>query len=267
MIGEPRARYREDPVRMLRAVRLAAKLGLIIDPAARTPIREMAGLLENVPAARLFDEMLKLLTSGHSVKCITQLRDEGLHHGLLPLLDVILEQPMGEKFVMLALANTDDRIRRSKGVSPGFLFATLLWHEVLAHWEKLKAKGESKIPALYQAMDTVLDVQGEKLAITRRIAGDIKDIWALQPRFEARAGKRPYGLLEQPRFRAGYDFLVLRAESGEIDKELADWWTRFQEADGEERARMLLPEQAGDKKRRRRRKKPASDSVDRNSPT
>jgi tRNA nucleotidyltransferase/poly(A) polymerase len=169
MIGEPRARYREDPVRMLRAARLAAKLGLIIDPEAKKPIREMAVLLENVPAARLFDEMLKLLTCGHSVKCITQLRDEGLHHGLLPLLDVILEQPMGEKFVMLALANTDERVRQGKGISPGFLFATLLWHEVLAHWEKLKAKGESKIPALYQAMDTVLDVQAEKLAITRRI--------------------------------------------------------------------------------------------------
>lgn len=265
MIGEPRARYREDPVRMLRAVRLAAKLGLIIDPAASKPIREMAGLLENIPAARLFDEMLKLLTSGHAVKCITQLRDEGLHHGLLPLLDVILEQPMGEKFVMLSLANTDDRIRQGKGISPGFLFATLLWHEVLAHWEKLKAKGEAKIPALYQAMDTVLDVQGEKLAITRRIAGDIKDIWALQPRFESRAGKRPYALLEQPRFRAGYDFLLLRAESGEIDLEVAEWWTNFQNANGEERSEMLMPEQAADKKRRRRRKKPAGSDVDRNS--
>ena len=264
MIGEPRARYREDPVRMLRAVRLAAKLGLIIDPAASKPIREMAGLLENIPAARLFDEMLKLLTSGHAVKCITQLRDEGLHHGLLPLLDVILEQPMGEKFVMLSLANTDDRIRQGKGISPGFLFATLLWHEVLAHWEKLKAKGEAKIPALYQAMDTVLDVQGEKLAITRRIAGDIKDIWALQPRFESRAGKRPYALLEQPRFRAGYDFLLLRAESGEIDLEVAEWWTNFQNANGEERSEMLMPEQAADKKRRRRRKKPAGSDVDRN---
>ncbi|MFN4340525.1 MAG: polynucleotide adenylyltransferase PcnB [Azonexus sp.] len=257
MIGEPRARYREDPVRMLRAVRLAAKLGLSIDPEARKPIREMAELLENVPPARLFDEMLKLLTSGHSVKCLTQLRDEGLHHGLLPLLDVILEQPLGEKFVMLSLANTDERVRRGKGTSPGFLFATLLWHEVLAHWEKLKAQGEPKIPALYAAMDAVLDVQGEKLAITRRIAGDIKDIWALQPRFEQRAGKRPYALLEQPRFRAGYDFLVLRAQAGEIDMEIADWWTRFQNADGEKRAAMLLPEQAGDKKRRRRRKKPA----------
>ncbi|MFZ2269808.1 MAG: polynucleotide adenylyltransferase PcnB [Azonexus sp.] len=257
MIGEPRTRYREDPVRMLRAVRLAAKLGLLIDPEAKKPIREMAVLLENVPAARLFDEMLKLLTSGHSVKCITQLRDEGLHHGLLPLLDVILEQPMGEKFVMASLANTDARIRQNKGVSPGFLFATLLWHEVLAHWEKLKTKGDAKFPALYQAMDEVLDVQGEKLAITRRIAGDIKDIWSLQPRFEARAGKRPYALLEQPRFRAGYDFLLLRAESGEVEMELADWWTRFQSVEGDERAEMLQPEQAADKKRRRRRKKPA----------
>ena len=262
MIGEPRARYREDPVRMLRAVRLAAKLGLVIDPEARQPIREMADLLENVPPARLFDEMLKLLTSGHSVKCITQLRDEGLHHGLLPLLDVILEQPMGEKFVMLALANTDDRIRRGKGTSPGFLFATLLWHEVLAHWEKLKAGNGAKIPALYQAMDTVLDVQAEKLAITRRIAGDIKDIWSLQPRFEQRAGKRPYALLEQPRFRAGYDFLLLRAQAGEIAMEVGEWWTRFQNADGDERAAMLLPEQPGDKKRRRRRKKPAGTGSD-----
>ena len=265
MIGEPRARYREDPVRMLRAVRLAAKLGLIIDPAASKPIREMAELLENVPPARLFDEMLKLLTSGHSVNCITRLREEGLHHGLLPLPDVILEQPLGEKFIMLALANTDDRVRAGKGISPGFLFATLLWHEVLAHWEKLKAAGEAKIPALYQAMDTVLDVQGEKLAITRRIAGDIKDIWSLQPRFETRAGKRPYGLLEHPRFRAGYDFLLLRAESGEIDAELGDWWTRFQNGDGATRAAMLLPQQAGDRKRRRRRTNPGAAGVDRNS--
>jgi poly(A) polymerase len=115
-------------------------------------------------------------------------------------------------------------------------------------------------------MDTVLDTQAEKLAITRRIAGDIKDIWALQPRFEARAGKRPYGLLEQPRFRAGYDFLLLRAESGEVDTELGEWWTDFQQANPDERAEMLLPEQAGEKKRRRRRKKPASASADRSNP-
>ncbi len=256
MIGEPKVRYREDPVRMLRAVRLAAKLGLSIDPEARHPIRELASLLENVPAARLFDEMLKLLTSGHAVKCLQQLRAEGLHHGVLPLLDVILDQPLGEKFVMLSLADTDERIRRGKTSSPSFLFATLLWHEVLSVWERIKNGGESPIPALHQAMEEVLNIQGEKLAITRRIATDIKEIWALQPRFEQRSGKRPYGVLEHPRFRAAYDFLCLRAEAGELDQELAQWWTDFQTAEGETRAQMLLPDQGGARKKRRRRKKP-----------
>ena len=255
MIGDPVTRYREDPVRMLRAVRFAAKLGLSIDPAARRPIRELADLLENVPAARIFDEMLKLLMSGHAVACLKQLREEGLHHGLLPLLDIIMEQPHGERFVMLALSKTDDRVRDGKPLSPGYLFATLLWHEVLARWEQIKATGESQIQALYQAMDEVIDVQCEKTALTRRIAGDIKEILALQPRFEQRAGKRPFSLLSQPRFKAGYDFLLLRAEAGEIDRELADWWTHFLHADEEERSAMLMPELA--KKPRRRRRKPA----------
>ena len=259
MIGDPVTRYREDPVRMLRAVRLAAKLDLVIDTAARQPIRELAELIDNVPPSRLFDEMLKLLTSGHAVKCVQRLREEGLHHGLLPLLDVILEQPLGERFVMLALENTDRRVRSGKPISPGFLFATLLWHEALAKWEALKAGGERPIPALFQAMDDVLDVQSDKLAITRRVAGDIKDIWALQPRFEQRTGKRPYGLLEQPRFRAGYDFLLLRAESGEVEQEIADWWSAFAEAEGDERAAMLLPAKPDEtKKRRRRKRKPAA---------
>ena len=266
MIGDPAKRYREDPVRMLRAVRLAAKLDYAIEPATRRPIQELADLIEGVPPSRLFDEMLKLLTSGYAVDCVRRLRDEGLHHGLLPLLDVILDQPMGEKFVMLALANTDDRVRQSKGISPGFLFATLLWHEVLAKWEALKHGGERPIPALFLAMDEVLDVQAEKLAITRRVAGDIKDIWALQPRFEQRSGKRPYGLLEQPRFRAGYDFLLLRAESGEVGQELADWWTAFADADGEGRAALLLPVKPGETKKRRRKRKPAADKAKVDSP-
>jgi len=251
MIGDPRVRYREDPVRMLRAVRLAAKLGLRLDPKVEAPIRDMADLIDNVPAARLFDEMLKLLFSGHAVECIKRLRDQGLHHGLLPLLDVILEQPTGEKFVMHSLANTDSRVRADKPVSPGFLFATLLWHEVLADWESRKKAGELPMPALYVAMDAVLDQQAEKLAITRRIAADIKEIWALQPRFDKRAGRAPLRLLTQPRFRAAWDFLALRAESGEIEAELADWWREFQDASNERREVMLLPDAA--KKRRRSR--------------
>jgi poly(A) polymerase len=251
MIGDPRTRYREDPVRMLRAVRLAAKLGLRLDPKLQAPIRDMADLIDNVPAARVFDEMLKLLFSGHAVDCVRRLREEGLHHGLLPLLDVILEQPLGEKFVMLSLANTDERVRAGKAVSPGFLFATLLWHEVLANWEARKKAGELPMPALYAAMDEVLDQQAEKLAVTRRIVGDIKEIWALQPRFDKRAGRAPLRLLSQPRFRAAWDFLVLRGQSGEIDAELVDWWREFQDASDARREEMLLPDTA--KKRRRSR--------------
>jgi poly(A) polymerase len=142
IIGVPEARYREDPVRMLRVVRFAAKLQFTIDPATQAPIAVMAPLINNVPAARVFDEMLKLLTSGHAMACLQALRKEGLHHGLMPLLDVVLEQPMGEKFITLALANTDERIQQGKRVSPSFLFASLLWHQVLEKWEAYKAAGE-----------------------------------------------------------------------------------------------------------------------------
>ncbi len=153
MIGEPTTRYREDPVRMLRAVRFAAKLGFEIDEATRAPIASLSSLMRHVPAARLFDEMLKLLTSGHSVACITRLRAEGLHHGLLPLLDVILEQPQGERFVMLALSRTDERVRSGKHIAAGFLFATLLWHEVLKRWRKREQHGEHRIPTLVGRAD------------------------------------------------------------------------------------------------------------------
>ncbi len=262
MIGDPRARYREDPVRMLRAVRLAAKLDLRLDPLVQAPIREMAELIENVPVARLFDEMLKLLFSGHAVECLKRLRADGLHHGLLPLLDVILEQPLGEKFVMLALTDTDRRVREGKRTSPGFLFATLLWHEVLANWEARKKNGELPVPAMHAAMDEVLDTQGEKLAITRRIAGDIKDIWLLQPRFEKRGGRTPFRLVEQTRFRAAWDFLSLRAESGEAPQELADWWAAFEQAGNAEREDMLKPDTSPKKRRRRRSGKKSGDDGD-----
>jgi poly(A) polymerase len=256
MIGDPEVRYREDPVRMLRAVRFAASCNLEIEPTTRKPIRSFAPLLQQVPPARLFDEMLKLLLSGHAHECVTRLRKEGLHHGLLPMLDVILEQPMGERFVMSALRNTDDRVTGGKPVSPSFLFAALLWHEVLADWKKTEASGVPRIPALYQAMERVAQVQADKLAIPRRYSTDMKEIWAMQPRLLERSGRRPYRLLEQPRFRAGYDFLLLRCESGEVEAGIGDWWTRFQHADEEERQAMLVNDDAPQKRRRRRRRKP-----------
>jgi poly(A) polymerase len=254
VIGDPRARFREDPVRMLRAVRFAAKLDFQLDPKTRAPIKELAPLMENVPPARLFDEMLKLLFSGHASACLHRLRAEGLHHGLLPLLDVILEQPLGEKFVNLALAQTDARVREDKPVSPAFLFAALLWHEVLAAWRAREKHGERPIPALYAAMDEVLDKQTDKLAIPRRLTATVKEIWSLQPRMEHRSGKRPFLLLDHPRLRAGYDFLALRAESGEAPFELADWWRRFMDASPERRTELLLPPAAGEKRKRRKRR-------------
>lgn len=258
MIGDPETRYREDPVRMLRAVRLSAKLGLKLHPDTEAPIPRMADLLEDVPPARLFDEMLKLFLSGHAIESAHALREHGLHHGLLPMLDVVLEQPMGERFVTLALENTDERVQEDKPVSPAFLFATLLWHEVLATWQQYKAKGEKPLPALMQAMHDVSDVQAEKLAITKRFSIVMKEIWTLQPRFEQRAGQRPFRLLENPRFRAGYDFLLLRCQSGELPMEIAEWWDRFAQADTATREAMLLPNTEPAKKRRRRRKPAAN---------
>lgn len=267
IIGTPEARYREDPVRLLRVVRFAAKLGFTIDPATRAPIEVMAPLINNVPAARVFDEMLKLLMSGHALACVQQLRKEGLHHGLLPLLDVVLEQPLGEKFVTLALAGTDQRVQQGKPVSPGFLFASLLWHQVVEKWHAYQAAGEYPIPALHMAADDVLNTQTEKLALQRKITTDMRDLWAMQPRFERRTGKSPYKLLEHPRLRAGYDFLLLRCESGEIDPEIGNWWTAFIAADGPGREELLAkkPKTEGEKpaakkRRRRSRSKPKDTS-------
>jgi poly(A) polymerase len=241
IIGHPEARYREDPVRMLRLVRFAAKLQFNIDPASSAPIPIMAPLINNVPAARVFDEMLKLLTSGHALACLQQLRKEGLHHGLLPLLDVVLEQPLGIKFVTLALSNTDERVKQGKGVSPGFLFAALLWHQVVEKWRAYEASGEHSIPALHLAADDVLNSQSEKLALQRKIGADMREIWAMQPRFERRTGKAPYKLIEHVRFRASYDFLLLRCASGEIDADIGDWWRHFVDADPTEREKLPPP--------------------------
>jgi poly(A) polymerase len=260
MIGDPKTRYREDPVRMLRAVRLAAKLGLSIDPegAAADPRdgrsdRERAAV---APVRR--DAQAAHLRARRALR--HALREEGLHHGLLPLLDVILDQALGERFVMLALETTDRRVEEGKPISPASSLPPCSGIEVLAKWEPLKASGEPAIPSLFQAMDEVLDVQAEKLAITRRIAGDIKDIWALQPRFEQRSGKRPYGVLQQPRFKAGYDFLLLRVESGESrarGRRLVDGFSARQRRG---RAAMLLPQAPGAAKKARRRRRPTADA-------
>ncbi len=262
MIGEPFTRYREDPVRMLRVARFTAKLGFSVEPKTQQPIRELKDLLHNVPAARLFDEMLKLLLSGKSMACLQELRRQGLHHGLLPMLDVILEQPDDVRFVQAALTATDARVLADRSVSPGFLFAALLWQPVRVRWQAAVARGEHGIPALAGAIESVLDEQAGRLAIQRRFIGDMREIWMMQPRFERRTGRSPHALVAHPRFRAGWDFLMLRCESGEVPAELGEWWHDFSLADAPGRQAMLeraAPSGGAAKKRKRRgrRKGPA----------
>ncbi len=255
IIGDPAARYREDPVRMLRAARLAAKLGFEIDRETREPIRSLKHLLENVPQARLFEEILKLLLSGRAVECIRLLRELELHHGLLPILDAALDDPETGPFAMAALRATDERLAVGKPVSPAFLLAALLWGQVEKYLKQFEAKGQPTIAALHSAMHEALDVQRDSLAIPRRFDATMKELWLLQPRFLQRGGQRPFRLIEHPRFRAAYDFFALRAASANAPQDVATWWERFQEASPDEREEMLVQDEAGPKKKRRRRRK------------
>jgi poly(A) polymerase len=255
MIGDPATRFREDPVRMLRAARFAAKLDFHIDPATRAPIAELAGMLERIPSARLFDEMMKLLMSGHAERGVRQLRAEGLHHGVLPMLDRILDDTPRQRFLHEALHDTDERIRSGHSAAPAFMLACLLWFDMQAARAQLQDAGQTQQTALFEAMDDTLERQREALAFPRRLDGMIKEIWSLQARFEQRSGSRPFRLLEHPRFRAGYDFLLLRARSGDAPEELADWWLRFQDASDAERSGMLVENSGGTAKKRRPRRR------------
>ena len=243
MIGDPAARYREDPVRIIRVVRFAAKLGFEIEAKTRAPIKEMVGLLDNVPASRTFDEMIKLLQTGHALASIEQLKKQGLHRGVFPVLDVALDEAHRhdgrEKFVQLALADTDRRVGEGKPVAPSFMLACMLWHDVLKGWAKLRAKGEPAFPALQQAIDSVFDARIGDISGRGKLAADMREIWMMQPRFERRVGNSVMTLVEQPRFRAGFDFLRLRAEAGEIDPELSSWWEAFSLAHPDERRELL----------------------------
>ena len=243
MIGDPATRYREDPVRIIRVVRFAAKLGFEIEAKTRAPIKEMAALLDNVPASRTFDEMIKLLQTGHALASIEELRKQGLHRGVFPVLDVALDEAHRhdgrEKFVQLALADTDRRVGENKPVAPSFMLACMLWHDVQKGWKQLQTKGEPSFPALQQSIDAVFDARIGDISGRGKLAADMREIWMMQPRFERRSGSSVVALVEQPRFRAGFDFLRLRADAGEADAELATWWEDFSLADADERQRLM----------------------------
>jgi poly(A) polymerase len=256
MIGDPETRYREDPVRIIRVVRFAAKLGFEIEPATRKPIKKMSALLANVPISRLFDEMVKLLQTGHSLRSIDELKKQGLDRGIFPVLDAVLvhdkPQPAREKFVRLALENTDTRVADGRAVVPSFMLACMLWHDVQGRWTTLKSGGEAPFPALQQAVDAVFDARIGDISGRGKLAADMREIWLMQPRFERRTTNSAKALVAQARFRAGYDFLRLRADVGEVAPELADWWEDFHLGDEDEREALLQDLKAQQPPRSRR---------------
>ena len=257
LIGDPEQRYREDPVRMLRAVRFACKLGFAVEPETEKPLFELSHLLGDIAAARLFDELIKLFHAGYGLESFEKLRHYGLFGHLFPDTEACLareDQSFPVTFVSRGLANTDRRIQEDKPVAPFFLFAILLWEPVRRRYEQLVAGDKPENDAIFLAAEEICARQHLRVAIPKRFTLPMREIWYLQPRLNQCEGKRPHRLMTHPRFRAAYDFLMLRAEAGEADQELADWWTRFQDANAEERASMTDGAAKRRRPRRRRRR-------------
>ena len=229
MIGDPAARYREDPVRIIRAVRFSAKLsalGFELEKKTAAPLVKSQELLADVPQSRLFDEMLKLLQTGHALASIEQLKKLGMARGIYPLLDVVVERA-DQPFVNAALKDTDRRVAEDKPVAPSFLLACVLWADVRDGWARRLEQQQHSHPALLDAIDDVFRARIGDVSGGGKLASDMREIWVMQPRFEKRVGSSPFGLVEQARFRAAFDFMRLRADIGEVEEVLADWWQEF----------------------------------------
>ncbi len=267
MIGDPATRYKEDPVRILRALRFAAKLGFQLDSATAKPICSLSGLLLNVSDARLFEEVLKLFLNGSATATFNLMREYNLLEQLFPGTDQALKagEPYMEQLVNLCMSNTDLRIRSDKTVTPAYIYAALLWPALQLQYKALCAN-MPQVQAWNQAAQNVISQQLTRTAIPKRFLIPMREIWDLQQRLPSRLGMRALRLLDHPRFRAAYDFLMMREEAGEPLDGLGLWWTHFQAADDEERETMVKnlarqPGTAAKKPRRRRRpRKPAGDN-------
>ncbi|MDF2446420.1 MAG: pcnB [Moraxellaceae bacterium] len=262
LIGDPETRYREDPVRMLRAIRFAAKLDFDIEASTAAPIRRLGGLLDHISSHRLFDESQKLLTSGHAERVLELLHHYDLFRHVFP---EGASSEEGKRLLALTAESTDDRIEAGKSVNPAFFFAALLWQRMQEEHADLVTEGMPTMPALQQAGQRVISRQGERTAIPRFTAQTVRDIWEMQPRLEQPRPRQVEALLQQQRFRAAYDFLVLREEAGEETGGLGAWWTRYQDADPGLRAEMLRALEKGGgsgarppRKRSPRKRRPAS---------
>jgi poly(A) polymerase len=241
LIGDPETRYREDPVRMLRAARFEAKLGFDIDPDTARPIATLRELLSAVPPARLFDETLKLFLTGHGARSFQVLRRRGLLAALVPSVDSYFASHPGslvEQLLLRGLVNTDARVLEDKPVTPTFLFALLLYGPIAAIIEATPPERWHELATILEACDQAVREAQTHIAIPKRFALGVREMFALQPRLEHPRGRRALRVLDHPRFRAGYDLLLLRAEFGLAPPEMAAWWTRLQEASAEERVSL-----------------------------
>lgn len=257
MIGDPEARYREDPVRLIRAVRFAAKLGFNIEKHTEAPMVEMAPLLQDVSNARMFEEVLKLFHSGVALEVFEKLRHYHLFEHLFPLTDQLLDKEkegFPRMLVIEALKSTDKRIQEGKSVNPSFLFAAMLWEPMLQRKQAHLQAGMPHQDALFAAANDVIEQQIKRTAIPKRFTAQIREIWSLQDRLPKRYGDRAQKLREHPRFRAAYDFLGIRVAAGETEgKEVFDWWTEYQEKDSVEQVAFANAVEKSEPKRRPRR--------------
>jgi poly(A) polymerase len=261
IIGDPETRYREDPVRMLRVVRFAAKLNFDIERNSEEPLKRLAPLLNDIAAARMFDEVIKLLMSGQGLQTYALMQRYGLFAPLFPATQKMLTQsePAAEAIIQQGLINTDARIAEGKPVTPAFIYAVILWPMVKNIHKELVDSGVPEIAAMHQAAERVLHKQQLTVAIPKRFSLPMRDIWELQCRLTRRSGKRPEQLLEHRYFRASFDFLLLREQAGEIEPGLGQWWLAFQEAHVDTRGAMLsqvAPKPTNRPRRRRGPRKP-----------
>ncbi|MEE8057676.1 MAG: polynucleotide adenylyltransferase PcnB [Pseudomonadales bacterium] len=253
IIGDPETRYREDPVRMLRVVRFAAKLGFSIEAKTAEPIQSLAPSLRDIPPARMFDEILKLFMSGYGVDTYQLMQQYQLFQPLFPQTEQCLDDDKTHNLLLQAMRNTDIRIKQSKSVTPAFIFAALLWPAVQKRQQQLNKGGMPEISAMHQAAQEVTSIQQQHTSIPKRFGMPMREIWEMQLRLPNRGGRRAEQLIENRRFRAAYDFLLLREQAGEEIGELGQWWTDYQNRSPDQREAMSKAVQDNSNSRRRRR--------------
>jgi poly(A) polymerase len=255
LMGDPEQRYKEDPVRLLRAVRFKAKLGFNYSPETEAPMKAMAPLLKDIPSARLYDEILKLLLNTKASDVFDGLRQYNLFSALFPQTELCIKKADSDQPLLLikqAMENTEKRLKNNQHVTPYFLLAAILWEPVRRLTEQNRATFNSDVQAINASAGEIIAHQVNQIAIPRRITTPMREVWSLQPRFHKQIGVRCLRFLEHPRFRAAYDFMLLRAQYGEVDPKIADWWTHIQTLDPAEQKLMTRPNQFKHKRKARK---------------